>query len=273
MSTTTEFSLTEADIAAFETDGAIVLRGVFRDWVETLREGVRKNMAAPGPFERTYRPSDGSAPFFQDLCSWQRIAEYRAFAFESPAAGIAARLMHSRTARFFHDHVLVKDPGTSIVTPWHHDLPYYPVEGQQSVSFWTPLDPVARDTAMECVAGSHRWGKDFRPTRFDGSSLYAKDNFEPIPDIEAERGRYRILAWDMEPGDAIAFNFRTVHGAPANRSTRRRRVFSSRWVGDDAIWVDRGGRTSPPFPDVRLAHGAALDGPDFPRVYPREARE
>ncbi len=268
----TAFALTDEDIATFDAQGAIVLRGVFRAWVECLREGVRKNMENPGPFERTYRPSDGSAPFFQDLCSWQRIPEYRQFVFESPAAGIAARLMRSRTARFFHDHVLVKNPGTSIVTPWHHDQPYYPVDGSQSVSFWTPLDPVARDTVMECVVGSHRWGKDFRPTRFDGSALYAKDDFEPLPDIEAERDRYGIVGWDMEAGDAIAFNFRTVHGAPANHSQRTRRVFSSRWVGDDAIWVHRSGRTSPPFPDVKLAHRVPLDGPDFPLVYPREVR-
>jgi ectoine hydroxylase-related dioxygenase (phytanoyl-CoA dioxygenase family) len=71
----------------------------------------------------------------------------------------------------------------------------------------------------------------------------------------------------MEPGDAIAFSFRTVHGAPANRSARPRRVFSSRWVGDDAVFADRGGRTSPPFPGLSLRDGAPLDAPEFPVVY------
>ena len=27
--------------------------------------------------------------------------------------------------RFFHEHALVKEPGTSEITPWHHDEPYY----------------------------------------------------------------------------------------------------------------------------------------------------
>lgn len=135
------------------------------------------------------------------------------------------------------------------------------------MSFWTPLDPVARDTVMECVAGSHRWGKDFRPTRFDGTPLYAKDDFEQIPDIEAKRAELTLLGWDMVPGDAIAFSFRTVHGAPANRSLRTRRAFSSRWVGDDAVFVDRGGKTSPPFPDLTLKPGDPLDGPEFPVVH------
>jgi ectoine hydroxylase-related dioxygenase (phytanoyl-CoA dioxygenase family) len=224
-------------------------------------------MAAPSALERTYRPGDGSAPFFQDFCNWRRIPEFRAFVFESPAARIAARLMGSRTARFFHDHVLVKEPGSSVPTPWHQDQPYYCVDGAQTVSFWTPLDTVPRDIVMECIAGSHRWGKRFRPRRFDGTPLYAQDDFEELPDIEAHRGEYRILGWDMEPGDAIAFSFRTVHGAPANVSSRRRRVFSSRWAGDDAAFADRGGKTSPPFPDLKLRHGDPLDVPEFPVVY------
>ena len=257
------------EVERFQADGAIVLRGVFRDWVDALRAGVGKVMADPSPLERTYRPQDGSAPFFQDFCNWQRIPEFRAFAFESPAAGIAARLMRSSTARFFHDHVLVKEAGASAVTPWHQDQPYYAVEGAQSVSFWTPLDPVARDTVMECVAGSHRWGRGFRPTRFDGTPLYAHDDFEQVPDIEAKRGELAIVGWDMEPGDAIAFSFRTVHGAPANRSARTRRAFSSRWVGDDAVFVERGGKTSPPFPDLKLKPGEPLVSPEFPLIYPR----
>lgn len=255
------------DVDRFQAEGAVVLRGAFRDWIEPLRSGVAKVMDDPSPLERTVRPTDGSAPFFQDFCNWQRIPEFRAFVYESPAAGIAARLMRSRTARFFHDHVLVKQPGASTVTPWHQDQPYYAVEGAQSVSFWIPLDPVARDTVMECVAGSHRWGKGFRPTRFDGTPLYPKDDFEEIPDIEAKRGELSILGWDMEPGDAIAFTFRTVHGAPANRSARARRAFSSRWVGDDAVYVDRGGKTSPPFPDLKLRPGEPLSGSDFPVIF------
>ena len=257
------------EVERFQADGAIVLRGVFRDWVDALRAGVGKVMTDPSPLERTVRPADGSAPFFQDFRNWQRVPEFRAFVFESPAAGIAARLMRSSTARFFHDHVLVKEAGASAVTPWHQDQPYYAVGGAQSVSFWTPLDPVARDTVMECVAGSHRWGRGFRPTRFDGAPLYAHDDFEQVPDIEAKRGELAIVGWDMEPGDAIAFSFRTVHGAPANRSARTRRAFSSRWVGDDAVFVERGGKTSPPFPDLKLKPGEPLVSPEFPLIYPR----
>ena len=260
-------ALPQQDIDTFQREGVVVLRQVFNDWVEPLRAGVAQLMADPSPLERSVVPADGSAPFFQDLCNWQRIASFEDFVRHSPAGRLAAGLMRSRTARFFHDHVLVKQPGGSTVTPWHQDQPYYCVEGRQSVSFWIPLDPVAREVVMECVRGSHRWGKDFRPMRFNGTRLYETDDFETMPDIEAQRAELDIAGWAMEPGDAIAFNFRTVHGAPANRSPVPRRVFSARWVGDDAVWAERAGKGSPPITGLGLRDGDPFDAPIFPVVW------
>src|SRR5918993_767936 len=57
----------------------------------------------------------------------------RAFVENGPGAAVARRLMGSEGARFFHDHVLVKEPGTSLVTPWHQDSPYYCIAGDQTV--------------------------------------------------------------------------------------------------------------------------------------------
>ena len=260
----------DALVAAYRDDGAVLLRGAFAGWVDTLRAGVEALMAAPSPLERSYQPKDGSARFFQDLCNWQRIDPFRDFVLHSPAAAIAAALMQSRTSRFFHDHVLVKEPGTSLVTPWHQDSPYYCVGGPRNVSFWIPLDPVPRATTLECIAGSHAWGVTHKPQRFDGTDLYADDDRAPVPDIDANRDAWRILGWDMQPGDAVAFAFGTLHGAPANTSPMlRRRVFSARWVGDDAVFIDRKGKGSPPFRHLALADGAALEGPDFPLVVQR----
>ena len=47
----------------------------------------------------------------------------------------------------------------------------------------------------------------------------------------------------------------------------RRRVFSARWVGDDAVFVDRKGKGSPPFDHITLKDGDKLEGDDFPIVY------
>ncbi|HUO80406.1 MAG TPA: phytanoyl-CoA dioxygenase family protein [Steroidobacteraceae bacterium] len=257
-------------VETFQTEGVVRLEGAFGDWIGRLAEGVAELRRRPSALERSYRPADGSAPFFQDFCNWQRIEAFRAFVLDSPAAELAAQLMRSDRARFFHDHVLVKEPGSSVVTPWHQDEPYYCVAGAQSVSFWTPLDPVSRAVSLECIAGSHRWSRTgFRPLRFDGSPLFPDDDFELLPDLEARREELPIRGWALAPGDAVAFHFRTVHGAAANDSPAERRVFSHRWVGDDARFVRRGARGSPPFPHLALEDGAPFDAPEFPVVYRR----
>jgi ectoine hydroxylase-related dioxygenase (phytanoyl-CoA dioxygenase family) len=262
------YTLTREQVTQFQDKGVVFLPGVFADWVAPLREAVQMALDSPSPLERSYQPQDGSAPFFQDYCNWQRFAPLHDFVFQSEAGRVAAQLMRSHSARFFHDHILVKRPGTSLVTPWHQDLPYYCVQGQQSVSFWTPLDAVAREVSLECVGGSHRWSEaGFRPKRFDGSNLYSQDDYSEMPDIDAHRDEFEIFGYTLQPGDAIAFDFRTIHGAPGNQSSTARRVVSTRWVGDDARWAVRQGATSPPYPHLDLPDGAPFDAPDFPLVY------
>ncbi|MCF6628497.1 phytanoyl-CoA dioxygenase family protein [Raoultella ornithinolytica] len=260
-------------IDSYQQDGVVLLKGVFRPWIESLAAGVAELMANPSEYghARTVVPKDGSAPFFQDYCNWSRIPDFERFVLHSPAAEIAAALMQSKTATFFHEHTLVKPPGGSTVTPWHHDQPYYCVEGQQNVSFWIPLDPVTEAISLRCIRGSHRWGDEFSPTRFNGSKLYAHSRFKELPDIDAHQDDYDIVSWALEPGDAVAFHYRTLHGARGNATARARRVFSARWVGDDATFADRGGVTSPPFPELTLKDGEALVSPLFPRVWPRES--
>jgi ectoine hydroxylase-related dioxygenase (phytanoyl-CoA dioxygenase family) len=218
-------------IEVFEADGVVVLRDVFTPWVEGVRQAIEENKRNPSWRERTYRPEEGEGcEFFQDYCVWADFSGYRALVVESPMAEIAAQLMRSDTARVFHDHVLVKEPGNSVKTPWHHD---------------------------------------FKPTRFDGTDLYSADESESVPDVETDRDSLEIRRWATEPGDAIAFNFRTLHGAAANHSSQRRRVTSIRWVGDDARFVQRPGKTSPFFPGLAYEHGAPFSGDQFPVIFPK----
>ncbi len=259
--------LTDAQIEAFQTHGAVHLPGAFKEFVSGAREAIEENKANPSWRERTYRPDDGRSPFFQDYVVWDQFDGYRALVRDSAMPALAAELMQSKTARVFHDHILVKEPGNSVVTPWHQDQPYYLVRGPKTVSFWVPLDPVPRDRTIEYIAGSHKWGKEFMPQRFDGTALRKGDRSEPVPDIDANRDEYHILGWAVEPGDAVAFDFRTLHGAPANASPIRRRVISLRWVGDDARFVKRDGPTSPAFPDLQYEDGAPFEGDEFPLLY------
>ncbi|NGM47271.1 phytanoyl-CoA dioxygenase [Rhodobacter sp. SGA-6-6] len=257
--------VTEEMKRAYREDGAVFVKGLFADWVDTLREGVEKNMAAPTFQMVTMKPGE-KGRFFDDYCNWQKVPEFERAIFGSDAGRVAAELMGSGKVQIFHDHVLVKEPGTNKPTPWHSDGPYYFVDGRQTISFWVPLDPV-KEASLRCVAGSHLWEKEVMPTRWlSEANFYPGDHdYMAVPDPEAEG--MRILEWQMEPGDAVAFNYRTLHGARGNTSENRRRAFSLRLVGDDARYVERPGPTSPPFPGHGMKPGERLREDWFPVIH------
>ncbi|MCB2104308.1 MAG: phytanoyl-CoA dioxygenase family protein, partial [Rhodobacteraceae bacterium] len=192
--------VTEEMVETFQRDGVVLVKGLWKDWVDVIRAGIERNMAEPGPYAaENLKPGEGGR-FFDDYCNWTRIPEFRDVIENSPVAGVAAALMRSPTVQMFHDHVLVKEPGTSKPTPWHQDGPYYFVKGAQTVSFWSPVDPVT-DATLRCVAGSHRWPKEVLPKRWLAETDFYPDPeaYMPVPDPDAEG--MDIREWAMEPGD------------------------------------------------------------------------
>ncbi|WP_306113605.1 MULTISPECIES: phytanoyl-CoA dioxygenase family protein [unclassified Roseovarius] len=260
--------LTQAHIDSFQRDGVVLIKDLFADHVETIRAGIERNMTDPGPYAAENLKEGEAGRFFDDYCNWTRIPEFEEVIRTSPAAEVAADLMISRGVQMFHDHVLVKEPGTSQPTPWHQDGPYYFVEGRQTISFWSPMDAVT-DASLRCVAGSHAWPKPVLPTRWLAeTSFYPDDDtYMPVPDPDAEA--MEVREWAMAPGDAVAFNFGTLHGARGNTTAARRRAFSLRLIGDDARYVERPGPTSPPFPGHDMKAGERLREDWFPVIYHR----
>lgn len=260
--------VTDAQIEDFQRDGAVLIPGLFADQVAGLRDGIARNLAEPGPYAAENTGKDDTGRFFDDYCNWDRIPEFRAAIHAPRVAQAAADLMRTSRVQLFHDHVLVKEPGTSKPTPWHQDSPYYFVEGTQTVSFWVPLDPVS-EASLRCVAGSHRWPKPVMPKRWlVETDFYPNvDDYMPVPDPDAEG--MTVLEWPMQPGDAVAFDFRTLHGARGNSAGLRRRAFSLRLVGEDARYVERPGRTSPPYPGHGMQPGERLREDWFPVIWPR----
>ena len=259
------------DVASFREKGAVCLRGIVdRRWLDVLAFGVEKNLKDPSPYGCRYTEEGSPGGFVDDYCNWQRISEYRDFVFGAGLGAVMAELLGSREVRFFHEHVLVKEPGTREVSPWHQDQPYYCVDGDQVASAWIPLDPVPRAVCPQFVAGSHRWGKMYTPRKFADHRPYegAFDRFEPVPDVDAHRDDYEILSWELEPGDVIFFHMKTLHGAPGTVGLdSRRRAVATRWLGDDAVFANRPFTTSPPFPEVDLEPGAPMEHDVFPVVF------
>ena len=266
-----------ADLAAIERfleNGAVLLRGVFDEWVEPLRAGLERNLEAPQDYAFPCESAPAGEPgrFFDSYCNWLLIPEYLDHVTQSCAASMAGQFMRSQGAQFFHEHAFCKEPGAQRATPWHQDLPYYCVDGTQTVSLYVSLDTVPAEVAVRFVKGSHRWGRLFYPRVFlDGADFNTDDvGLEPVPDIDACPQDYDILAWDLEPGDVIAFDFRTLHGTTAGKVQGRRRALSTRWLGDDVTYCRRPGETSPPFPEIGLEEGERMREDWFPVVWRKD---
>ena len=123
--------------ATGQRDGAVLIKGLWADRVGTLRAGVARNMAHPGPCASENLKPGETGRFFDDCCNCTRIPGFAQVIRGSSLVQVAAALMQSQTVPLFHEHVLVKEPGTAKPTPWHQDGPYDFVGGQQNVSFWS----------------------------------------------------------------------------------------------------------------------------------------
>jgi ectoine hydroxylase-related dioxygenase (phytanoyl-CoA dioxygenase family) len=249
----------------FWRDGAVVVRGVLTpERVELARVAVEANLASLSPLAKR-ASGDDDGVFVEDFCSWQRIPEIERFVRESDLAALAHDITGSSTIRLYHDHLLVKEPGTRQRTPWHQDLPYYNVDGRLNVSMWIPVDPVPRSATLEFLAGSHT-GPWYLPRTFlDGEAKwFPEGTLRELPVIGPDDER--IIGWALEPGDVVCFHMLALHTAGGVEGPARRRVLSLRFLGDDMVHAPRPWVTSPPFPGLadELAPGAAMDHALFP---------
>ena len=258
--------INNSSIKNYNNNGVVVLRNIVNiKWINILKRGLRKNFQNPSKYKCVYEQNNKKELFYDDYCNWNKIDEYKNFIFNSGISNIAKQLMQSKKVNLFHEHVLVKEIGSKKRTPWHQDQSYYCVNGRDNCSLWIPLDEVSKNSSPEFVIGSNKWNKQFLPTKFFGKVYEQKDDeFQNVPNIEKNRNNYNIKSWKMNIGDAVAFNFSTVHGAPENKSKNKRRAFSIRFTGDDATYIKRKGEMSPPFPKLKLKDGQALDSKTFP---------
>ena len=101
---------------------------------------------------------------------------------------------------------------------------------------------------------------------------YPSEDYAEVPDIDSGEGGYTLRAWECEPGDAVLFDFRTLHGTNASELEGSRRAIAWRWIGEDVRFCQRPGITSPPYPELHasLQSGDPLPSAVFPTLWPRQ---
>jgi ectoine hydroxylase-related dioxygenase (phytanoyl-CoA dioxygenase family) len=236
--------ITEDEVRAYDEDGAVCIRGQFdADWTERMLAASIGDLERPSARQITSDDEGDPGRVIAASHMSRKNAVFMDFVENSPTAEIAARLMGLGEVRFFYDQLFIKEPGTLAPTAWHHDLPFWPLDGNQVASVWLALTPVTRETSgLVYVAGSHKWGKMYRPVpavTIDGFNFAEAEAYEECPMFHKDFGNpdYRFLDWDMEPGDCLVHHPLAVHGAGKNASNDVRRVaLSCRFFGGDITW-------------------------------------
>jgi ectoine hydroxylase-related dioxygenase (phytanoyl-CoA dioxygenase family) len=263
--------ITSEELKAYDHDGVTVLRQIVNaDWRARLEAAIERDIEHPGPFYHGY-DAEGGGRFHGNLRLWESDETFADFCLHSPLPDLAKRFFKSTKVNLFYDQLFVKEPGTMNRTRWHNDQPYWPMRGCQVLSFWVALDKTSADSgALEFIRGSHYWNRWFQPEPFGTTTAVSEyesnSDYEPIPDIDAARGEYDIVSWELEPGDAYVFHGLTVHGAGGNQmSNHRRRGYTIRYTGDDVVYDARPG-TNIHLRNATLNDGDPLDSGQYPVV-------
>jgi ectoine hydroxylase-related dioxygenase (phytanoyl-CoA dioxygenase family) len=218
--------------------------------VETRKRNDRRALGEKTPYEQS---------FIQCEYLWEDFPKVRALAFHPTIAGLAAALLGADAVRMWHDQALYKEAGGR-ETDAHQDHAYWPIEGLDAITAWTPLVDVDEQTGcMGYVAGTQGGDCEFVDifnAPGSGKALEAKHQDNPPRFVPAKAG------------DVIFHQARTVHMARANRSDRARRVYTCIYFRDGATRSAQPER-HPSVDRDRIAVGEVIAGGATPIAWPR----
>ncbi len=250
-------------VQPYARDGVVVVRQALTTyWLDQLRIAVEQELKR-GERYFAYRNMRTEPGIFQEFCLHSGIGR------------LVAGIGRSSSASLIFDQMFVKEPGSRTRTGWHTDQPYWPVSGP-IMTAWIALDPADADNGtLEFIPGSHAWGKKYRPFLTDKKGAFVEylrkedPQYCDMPDFEAERDRYDIAHWELEPGDILAFDGFIVHAAMGNRtSILRRRGYAVRFALAQATYDPVQG-VAEWLLDDSIAPGAPYVSDRFPLVFTR----
>ncbi|MEO1733252.1 MAG: phytanoyl-CoA dioxygenase family protein [Pseudomonadota bacterium] len=271
--------ITPDERATFQSDGAVLLKNRFStDWLDKLRAGIDADMAEPTDNFARHTKDPAAPAYLEDFWAWNKIPQFEDFVRNSPCSQLAAELLAAPSINLVMDNWFLREAGSTSRPPFHQDLAYFDFEGTMCV-LWLPLEPVTKDNGIAFVKGSHLWNKLFMRVRFaDGHPSFepqevAGQTYHPPPDVNADPSAFDLLQWDLDLGDCIFFDMRTLHGGLSSVTpTETVRRFTLRMTAPDGIIRYRGDWAKSEralFEAQGYKEGDRLDGAFFPQLWPK----
>jgi len=262
-------SVTDDEVARFAEAGVVHLVGILDPrLLEAMADPLERVLAGPEVADLGAMLGSPGPTFAAGTDHFRHHDEFQDYACRSPLPEVAASLLGSDRVWLVEDSVLVKEPGSTQRTQFHTDLGYFHLSGRQICTTWAPLDPAGPENGMvEYLPGSHLWPDDYRPNLFVDPEPLPGTLGTVVPEIVGDAALAgQLVTFDVVPGDVVVHHARTLHGAPPNSSSVRRRAISVRYAGDDVRHLRKPGVPVSAWQATAIDHHE-LAGPGWPQVF------
>lgn len=232
--------ISEDQISFYRDNGFVQINDVISsEELTELRDALEEALANSA--QQSVQTSDSKDLYYrvlnQRVNTWRDHGIMAKYVLHSRFAEFAKALSGAGGIRLFHDHALLKMPGDSKPTPWHQDLPYWPMKTLDGpvwsgpLSIWIALDDVdEHNGCMMFVPTSHTIGK------LTGIDLvHPQDIFEYAKESNVSERQPVIVP--MKAGSCTFHNGLTFHYAHANVTSRPRRALAIIYMPDGTIYT------------------------------------
>jgi len=257
MTTDTKPMLTDEQIAQWQRDGYLIVRGMFSaEEVAAITERFQGLADAGEPIPGHWKPdleSDDLFKRYPRLMHPHRFDDFAMRMMLKPEVGGALEQLLGEPARGCQTMFYYKPPG-SAGQALHQDNFYLAVDPGVCIAAWTAIDPAEpANGGMYLVPGSHKLDVMCPdPEKFDGKT--ASNLVDPPKGMKAAPA-------EMQPGDTLFFGGTVIHGSGRNRTTDRwRRSFISHYVPASATHVNSNYFPIYDFDGREIPYEAAADG-------------
>ncbi len=129
-------------------------------------------------------------------------------------------------------HVFCKPASEGYETPWHQDGHYWPIRPLANCTVWVALEESSRENGcLRVIPGSHAGQRLHQHLHEDRSDLTLNQRLAAGSFDEASAVDIELQAGEMSLHDVYM-----IHGANANRSTRRRTGVALRYMPTTSVF-------------------------------------
>jgi ectoine hydroxylase-related dioxygenase (phytanoyl-CoA dioxygenase family) len=165
--------------------------------------------------------------FLQIMNLWTHTEVVKDIVFSKKIAQIATGLMQTTGVRLYHDQALFKEPKGGH-TPWHADQYYWPLDTENTVTAWIPLQATPLNYGpLEFSAGSNKLTA--------GRDKQISDESQAFLEAELKRHAFNHVVEPFDVGEISFHRGWLYHRAGPNVSGNMRKVMTMIYMDIDTV--------------------------------------